>query len=336
MKNPDALHVRRGERVRIKSAAEIAATLDEHGDLDKLPFMPELLALSGRTFTVRARADKTCDTIEKTNCTRRMHDTIHLEGARCDGSAHGGCQKGCLLFFKEGWLERVAEDAPDVDPGPVPPELVETLQRNAKVGENFYRCQDTQLLEATEHLTGYTHYLDDLRDRNVPLRKFVRAMPWMLFNKFQRFSQVKLPPKLRIAGGRKFPHLKGKVTGKLPPEIPLNLRPGELVEVKSKAEIEATLDGNQRHRGMWFDEEMTEFFGRHGRVTRRVGRLIDEKTGRMLTLKKDCIVVEDFGCQGLYHNLCPRSCEAFWRESWLRRAEPEPASPTPEVPVGNL
>ena len=43
MKNPDALHVRRGERVRIKSAAEIAATLDGHGDLDKLPFMPEQL-----------------------------------------------------------------------------------------------------------------------------------------------------------------------------------------------------------------------------------------------------------------------------------------------------
>jgi hypothetical protein len=33
-----------------------------------------------------------------------MTDTVHLSDLRCDGSAHAGCQAGCLLFWKEAWL----------------------------------------------------------------------------------------------------------------------------------------------------------------------------------------------------------------------------------------
>src|SRR5689334_18063640 len=103
---PAAPDLRRGDKVRVRSAEEIMATLDEHGDTDKLPFMPEMLPMCGQTFEVAARADKTCDTLNMVGCTRAMSQTVHLVGARCDGSAHGGCQAGCLLFFKESWLER--------------------------------------------------------------------------------------------------------------------------------------------------------------------------------------------------------------------------------------
>ena len=41
---------------------------------------------------------------------------MHLEDLRCDGSAHGGCQAGCLLYWKEAWLTRGVEtDTEDAD-----------------------------------------------------------------------------------------------------------------------------------------------------------------------------------------------------------------------------
>src|SRR6516165_9997873 len=42
-----------GTLVRIRSAGEIAATLDAEGRLDGLPFMPEMAAHCGQSFVVR-------------------------------------------------------------------------------------------------------------------------------------------------------------------------------------------------------------------------------------------------------------------------------------------
>ena len=97
---------RRGDVVRVRSREEILATLDAGGSAGGLPFMPEMLAYCGKELRVYARADKTCDTIGMTGTRRRMDGTVHLAGARCDGSAHGGCQAGCLLYWREEWLER--------------------------------------------------------------------------------------------------------------------------------------------------------------------------------------------------------------------------------------
>ena len=97
---------RAGEWVEVKSADEILATLDAQGSVDGLPFMPEMLRYCGMRFRVFKSAHKTCDTIGGTKI-RHMSDAAHLEGLRCDGSSHGGCQAGCLLFWKSAWLKRV-------------------------------------------------------------------------------------------------------------------------------------------------------------------------------------------------------------------------------------
>ena len=55
------------------------------------------------------------------------------------------------------------------------------------------------------------------------------------------------------------------------------------------------------------------------RVLRRVDRCIDEKTGKLLSMKNPCIVLEGVVCQGVYHAHCPRGYVAFWREIWLER-----------------
>ena len=51
--DPGAEPMRAGDRVELRSPAEILATLDERGCLDGLPFMPEMLGFFGRPFTVR-------------------------------------------------------------------------------------------------------------------------------------------------------------------------------------------------------------------------------------------------------------------------------------------
>src|SRR5438105_7089844 len=103
-----ALGLRAGDWVEVRSAAEILATLDKRGRLDALPFMPEMLQYCGKRFRVIKTAHKTCDTIG-TYKGRSMVNAVHLEGLRCDGEAHGGCQARCLLFWKEQWLKPVTK-----------------------------------------------------------------------------------------------------------------------------------------------------------------------------------------------------------------------------------
>ena len=101
-----SLGLRVGEWVEVRSAEEILATLDEGQCVDGLPFMPEMLQHCGKIFRVFKSAHKTADTIELFSI-RRMKNAVHLEKLRCDGGSHGGCQAGCLLFWKECWLKRV-------------------------------------------------------------------------------------------------------------------------------------------------------------------------------------------------------------------------------------
>ena len=98
------LNLRVGEVVEVRSEAEILSTLDANGRLEGLPFMPEMLKYCGQRFQVYKSAHKTCDTIQPVGM-RRLKDAVHLEGLRCDGEFHGGCQYGCLLFWKEAWLK---------------------------------------------------------------------------------------------------------------------------------------------------------------------------------------------------------------------------------------
>ncbi len=100
--------LRRGNVVEVRPPAEILATLDEDGCLEGVPFMPEMLRFVGGDSRVVARVERACDTINPIS-SRRMPSTVLLDDLRCDGSAHGGCEAGCLLYWKEAWLRRVSE-----------------------------------------------------------------------------------------------------------------------------------------------------------------------------------------------------------------------------------
>lgn len=333
--NAERLDLRAGELVEVKSVPEILATLDERGRLEALPFMPEMLKFAGTRMRVRARAFKGCDQIDHSGM-HRMERAVHLEGARCDGQAHGGCQAGCLIYWKEGWLRRVDGAAADA-PAPAtqveaPAEgccTIETLERatrpeGAGPDEERFSCQATEFLEAAPtRIRAFDprQYVEDLTTGNARLLPTLRGIAVRAFNKYQKLSMRLLPRRLWIHGGAYYPFIDGTVTtGRTPREV-LDLEVGELVEVKSREEIFATLDRNQQNRGLRFDAEALRYCGRRARVARRVTKIIDDPTGKMIHIPGDCIVLEGFVCLADWHQNCPRAIDQYWREIWLRRVE---------------
>jgi hypothetical protein len=318
--------LRAGQLVEVCSAEEIMETLDENGELESLPFMPEMLKFCGRQFVVGKVANKLCDTIGHTGI-RKMTNAVHLNELRCDGSAHGGCEAACLIYWKTSWLRPVNETAQGPTaateaPARVNLTLTDVSRRIDEDGTMRYRCQATEILRAApERLPArdLSQYIDDVRFGNVGPGGSLRALLVGFFNRYQYRTREVLPPWLQIRGGRPWGFLRGRV-GKTP-TAHTDLQPGELVRIKSKQEIEKTLNADLLNRGLGFHIEMARFCGRTARVARRVNQILDEKTGRMINMKSPCIVLEGIVCEGVYTASCPRAITAYWREIWLDRVE---------------
>ena len=326
-----SLNLRVGDWVEVRSRSEILATLDDRAGIDGLPFMPEMLSYCGKRFRVYKSAHKTADTIELFSI-RRMANAVHLEGLRCDGAAHGGCQAACLLFWKESWLKRAPVDAPRAEsaggaplasPDSLPGAastavlLSGTRRPGAVGGPEPYWCQATAMMNATTEVRRRDRwdprfYVRDLTSGNVRLYDFLRFGALAVMNAF-----------LRRWFGISFPRVRG-LAGEKTPTLQLNLQPGEWVRVKSKRDIMLTLNRQQRNRGMWFDAEMLPYCGKGNfRVLGRVERLIHEKTGQMTVLPNPCIILEGVTCSGnyLYQRMfSPRNEYMYFREIWLERA----------------
>jgi len=68
-------------------------------------------------------------------------------------------------------------------------------------------------------------------------------------------------------------------------------------------------------------------------VQTRVSKFVNEKTGKMSTMKTPAVILEGVWCQSRYSNcrlFCPRSIYTWWREVWLERAS-EPAAVDKEL-----
>jgi len=324
---PQALGLRPGELVRVRTILEIGPTLDAQGSLDGMPFMPEMLQYCGRTFRVSRRADKTC---AGDGVVRRMHNAVHLGDLRCDGASHGGCQAACLLFWKEAWLERVEDEAampPSPSPNGAESTITETLvaatTESDTANEPRYRCHATEIPNASTPLRfrELDQYVRDAHNWGVT--KIVRGLVVELFNLWQSFARRHLPRTLLIADARPYPFIRGPLPVRkgATPSGRLDLQPGELVRIKSKAEIEATLDEANNNRGLCFDGEMSRHCGRTARVRGRVERIVDEHTGELIEMKSECIMLEGVVCEGDYHRFCARGIYAYWREIWLERID---------------
>ena len=70
--------------------------------------MPSMSRYCGTQLRLYKRVETIV--LEGTGQTRRLKDTVLLEGAICDGEGFV-CDRSCFYFWKEAWLTRVPPPA---------------------------------------------------------------------------------------------------------------------------------------------------------------------------------------------------------------------------------
>jgi hypothetical protein len=321
--------LRAGDRVCLRSPAEILATLDENGRLDGLPFMPEMLRWFGRIYTVKAQVARACDTISGPGVDgpsiRRFPGTVVLNGLRCGGAEHGGCQAQCLLYWKEAWLRSADGPSPVGDrDDPAFARLEELALAHVYASETtaeepVYSCQATEMLRASELVPRWSvgSFLHEIRSGNVSVWRFLRVTTGIVLCVVGR--------RLRLVRTSLAPFRPEELSDDPLPTPPAQgFRPGDRVRVRSRQEIAKTLKKDGKHKGLWFDKEMESFCGHTARVKTNVERIVDERNGRIIELKSEAYILDGIVCESSRSDgrwFCPRAIYPYWRESWLEPVE---------------
>ena len=314
------LNLRPGDFVEVKSPGEILQTLDHHGALDRLPFMPEMVEFCGQRFRVSKRVTKTCYYGIRSGMRRfPAEDVVLLEGLRCSGVAHDGCQKACTIFWREAWLRRV-KTLNSIE-STLDPETSTWLRARLKTssGPKTYFCQASEILNATIELSKrerFTKCINEIRAGNCGVLEMTQRIGVWLFWKARK----------ALFGA--YAHGTQKAT----PVESLNLRPGELIEIKPLANITETLDEGAYNRGLFFTPAMGSSCGAKYRVAGRIEKIIVDGTGEMRQLRNTAFLEGSFcGCSCVAFGGCPRAEFAYWREIWVRRAEAASGEQRPEI-----
>lgn len=298
-----------GQTVRVRDLHEILETLDADGKLDGLPFMPEMTQFCGQSYQISCIPEKIC--IEGVGF-RSPENIVFLDKLRCDGAAHDGCQRDCLLFWNEAWLSDRQEDIsnPKTQDSPVP----QTMNILKSTSGDHYFCQSTELASARSTFLPYSSSLPEgkLALLKIFIKDVLRGKMSVSSLMARIFNSliVRLKPLLGID-----PH--GRIIGQRQKtdSLCLDLQPGEWVEVKSRKEIAQTLDSNGKNRGLLFDIPMAEYCGKKFQVESQLRNIILEETGQMVTLT-NTVLLRNNVCTAWD---CPRANRFFWREIWLKR-----------------
>lgn len=100
----DVLNLQPGEWVHVRPLEEIRRTFDRGERTHGMRFMAAMGAYFGKKLRVYKRANVIL--LEGTAETRRLKNTVLLEGAICQGEGFV-CDRSCFYFWKESWLKRV-------------------------------------------------------------------------------------------------------------------------------------------------------------------------------------------------------------------------------------
>jgi len=313
--------LRPGDFVEVKAPEEILQTLDAEGTLNQLPFMPEMVEFCGRRFQVSKRVVKTCYYTKAGSSGMRKFrtdDVVLVDGLRCSGAEHGGCQKGCMIFWREAWLRKV-EDAEtahfqngegSATFSHAQSDGCERLLARLKTlsGPKTYFCQASELLKATNQLSRWERFakcFTEVQAGNCSALEMAQRIGIWLFWRIRRV----------LLGA----YARG--TNKSTPVEGLNLQPGELVEVKPMERITETLNESAHNRGLYFTPAMRQLCGEKYRVERKIDKIIVDGTGEMRKLRNTVFLEGSLcGCACVAFGGCPRGEFAYWREIWLRRS----------------
>jgi hypothetical protein len=269
-----------------------------------------------------------------------MTGAVLLDGLHCNGQAYGGCEMDCQIFWKEAWLGPVsrggASDTPASGPPGARPCTEADIWRNVMPPEKqlpdgppVYSCQATQMPFATTPLSVWSpgQYVQDVRSGNARLGEVVSVVAFLIFNTlatsglgFGSLLRWGYDRVQRKRHGAPYPCRRGRIPrGAKTPSVSLGVQPGDMVKVKSLDAVLDTVTEDLVNRGMGFHPEMVPYCDRSFRVGRRLRRLMNEKTGTILELKNECLVLEGAQCVGKFSKplLCPRGMSPYWREIWL-------------------
>jgi hypothetical protein len=329
-----------GDTVRVRAAGDPAMRVDADGCTDGLPWMDEQRRFAGQRARVYRVVDKVYD-FGRSRQMRRLPDAVLLVGLRCDGRAHGGCEAGCYLLWKGAWLQRVTgvadaaggigtqesaqiaaatashatsqcasqDAAREAAPAAAPQARGTPAGASPTPADPVYRCQLTQLTGASWPVQRLDHAL--------PLRS------WVVGNIGAAAAAVALATRAfntvqQLRGGACFPAMPPRAAAAgtaareaAPPEV------GAWVTIRPLAQIAATLDANSKMRGLWFDRDMAKFGGQSFRVRGHVSRIIDVKSGRMIAMKRPCIVLDGVDYTGEFQHGGEQHEFLYWRSEWL-------------------
>jgi hypothetical protein len=158
------------------------------------------------------------------------------------------------------------------------------------------------------------------KEKGVPI---VLRMKWAL----KRRLSVRVQKKIKDAISRIFGILdrnrgKANLQNTIPDSQPTrHLNAGDLVRVRSREEIQTTLDRWQALKGCGFLDEMADYCGTTQKVLKRVERFMDERDYR-LKKASGIVLLKDVICSGTgTTGRCDRACFFFWREEWLEKLE---------------
>jgi hypothetical protein len=307
--NHNTEKVRPGDLVDVKAPEEILHTLDADGTLGQLPFMPEMIEYCGRRFRVSKRVVKTCTSGTKAGSSMRVFrtdDVVLLDGLRCSGANHDGCQKACTIFWRQAWLRKVDDPAVPAVAGPGSEQLRARLKTST--GPQTYFCQASELLKATNHLSRgerFTKCFGEIQVGNCSVWEMARRVgTWLIW----RIRRVLLGA-----------YARGTNTST--PVESLNLQAREWIEVKPIENIIQTLDKTANNRGLWFSPDMRLLCGQRRKVEKRIERIIVDGTGEMRQLHNTVFLEGSYcGCPHVAFGGCSRCEYVYWREIWLRRS----------------
>jgi hypothetical protein len=114
---------------------------------------------------------------------------------------------------------------------------------------------------------------------------------------------------------------------------PLNLKAGQLIEVRGPEEILATLDDRCELDCLPFMPEMLQYCGRRFTVASVATKLCDTMTRSGMRRMHNAVHLVGVRCDGQAHGGCQASCLMYWKEAWLKPvASATSAQPVPTPP----
>jgi hypothetical protein len=108
----------------------------------------------------------------------------------------------------------------------------------------------------------------------------------------------------------------------------IHLQAGDRVRVRSREEIQATLDPFKELKGCAFLEFMWQYCGTTQRVLQPVERFLDERDYKVKKTR-GVVLLEGVLCRGTpVFGRCDRACHLLWREEWLEKLCPDDQTDT--------